>query len=116
MLAGEAGALTAAEKCESAKLKEAGKYGFCRLKAEAKAVKTGSAPDYSKCDARDAFKWPAIESAGGGMCPSNGDQIALASFITQHTDDALRSAGRRAIAGVSPPDAADWTNDLLRRR
>jgi len=100
VLAGEAGALTAAEKCESAKLKEAGKYGFCRLKAEAKAVKTGSAPDYSKCDARNAFKWPAIESAGGGMCPSNGDQTALASFITQHTDDVSA-----ALAGGPLPPA-----------
>ena len=34
-----AGALTPTEKCEVDKLKAAGKYGFCRLKAEAKAVK-----------------------------------------------------------------------------
>ena len=79
-------ALSPAVKCESAKLKEAGKYGFCRLKAEAKAVKTGDPPDYSKCDEKLTTKWPAIESAGGGMCPSNGDQAGMQTFIAQHTD------------------------------
>jgi hypothetical protein len=82
-----AAALTAADKCESAKLKEAGKYGFCRLKAESKAVKTGSAPDYSKCDAKFGAKWATIESGGGGQCPSNADQAAIESFVAQHTDD-----------------------------
>ncbi len=33
-------------KCEADKLKKTGKYGFCRLKAESKAVKKGEAPDY----------------------------------------------------------------------
>ena len=33
---------TDAEKCEAAKLKEAGKYALCRMKAESKAVAEGS--------------------------------------------------------------------------
>ena len=33
---GSVAALPPAEKCEADKLKQAGKYGFCRLKAEAK--------------------------------------------------------------------------------
>ena len=37
-LAAPALAVDPAIKCEAAKLKEAGKYGFCRLKAESKAV------------------------------------------------------------------------------
>jgi hypothetical protein len=44
--------LSPADKCEANKLKTAGKYGFCRLKADAKAIKTGGAVDYSKCDER----------------------------------------------------------------
>jgi hypothetical protein len=99
VLACEASALTPAEKCESAKLKEAGKYGFCRLRAETKAIKTGRPPDYSKCDEKFAFKWPTIESAGSGMCPSNGEQTALASFIIQHTDDVSA-----ALAGGPLPE------------
>lgn len=87
LTAGAASAVSPADKCESAKLKEAGKYGFCRLKAAAKAVKAGGLPDYSKCEAKLASKWPAIESAGGGMCPSNGDQAAVQAFVVQHAAD-----------------------------
>ncbi len=86
-----AAALTEAEKCESAKLKEAGKYGFCRLKAEAKAVKTAGTPDYSKCDEKFAPKWAGIEA--GGMCPSSGDQAAVQGFIAAHSDDLAASLG-----------------------
>lgn len=96
-----AAALSAADKCEAAKLKEGGKYGLCRLKAEAKAVKSGAAPDYSKCDAKLGSKWTTIESGGGGQCPSNGDQAAIQSFITQHTDDLAV-----ALAGGSLPTCA----------
>lgn len=98
LLASAASGLTPAEKCESAKLKEAGKYGFCRLKAEAKAAKTAGTPDYSKCDATYAAKWSAIESAGGGMCPSTGDQSAIGAYIAQHT-----GALAAALAGGSLP-------------
>ena len=54
MLAGAAPALTAADKCEAGKLKVAGKYDLCRLKAEAKGVQEGRPPDYTKCDAKFA--------------------------------------------------------------
>ena len=49
--AGPALAVTDAQKCEAAKLKVAGKYNFCRLKAEAKAVKTGNPVDYRSATA-----------------------------------------------------------------
>jgi hypothetical protein len=42
--------VSAADRCEAAKMKTAGQYDFCRLKAESKAAKTRSAPDFSKCD------------------------------------------------------------------
>ncbi len=88
LLAGGAAAVTDAEKCEAAKLKTAGKYSFCRQKAEAKAVKTGDPVDYSKCDENYADKWAKAESnAGMGVCPSEGDAAAMQAFITQHTDD-----------------------------
>ena len=82
-----AAALSPSDKCESGKLKEAGKYGFCRLKAEARAVKKGGAPDYSKCDAKYAEKWTGLEGDAGGECPSNGDEGDIQAFIAQHTDD-----------------------------
>jgi hypothetical protein len=41
LLAAGAPATMPAERCESSKLKMAGTYGFCRLAAESKSVKTG---------------------------------------------------------------------------
>ena len=100
LFSGSAHALSPADKCEADKLKTAGKYGFCRLNAEAKAVKTASTPDYSKCDDKYGFKWGRAEStAGMGVCPSEGDETAIQSFITQHTDDVAV-----ALAGGPLPD------------
>lgn len=102
LLAGAASGLTAARKCETAKLKEVGKYGFCRLKAEAKAVKTGDPPDYAKCLENYDLKWPAIESDGGGLCPSNGDQTAIEAFIAQHSDDLAVALAGGALPSAKP--------------
>jgi hypothetical protein len=85
LTAANAAALSPSDKCESGKLKEAGKYGLCRLKAEARAVKQGGTPDYSKCDAKIGEKWAGLESDAGGECPSNGDETAVRAFVTQHT-------------------------------
>ena len=68
--------------CESGKLKEAGKYGSCRMSAESKGVKTASTPDFSKCDSKLASKWSSIETKGAGMCPSQGDQAGVQSDVT----------------------------------
>ncbi|KKU48958.1 MAG: hypothetical protein UX68_C0005G0004 [Parcubacteria group bacterium GW2011_GWA2_46_9] len=82
---GLAAAVTDADKCEAAKLKVAGKYGFCRLKAEAKAAQTGDAPDYSKCDAKFSQKWTDAETKGGGTCPTSGDEAVMQSFVSGHS-------------------------------
>ena len=55
--AGTALAATDAEKCAAYKLKDAGKYASCRMKAESKAVKMGIAADYSKCDEKIGGKF-----------------------------------------------------------
>jgi hypothetical protein len=81
----EAG-VTAAQKCEAAKLGTAGKYDFCRLKTEAKAIKTGGSPDFTKCDDAYGAKWSQTETKAGGSCPSNGDQGAMQAFIIEHAD------------------------------
>jgi hypothetical protein len=81
----QAQAAGVSDKCEAAKNKIAGKYALCRQKAEAKAIKTGSAPDYSRCDSKQSQKWSAAESSGGGMCPTNGDQSTLQGCIASDT-------------------------------
>jgi len=85
---------SAGEKCESAKLKFAGKYAACLLKAESKAAKTGGAPDYSKCDRTYVSKWQSIESkAGAGVCPSEDDQLPIAAFISVATEQLSLALG-----------------------
>ena len=107
-----AAALTPGEKCEADKLKTAGKYDFCRLKADAKAVKTGNAPDYSKCDDKYGLKWGSAESkAGTGVCPSEGDETTVQAFITQHTDDVAAALAGGALADC-PGDLATCSGDL----
>jgi hypothetical protein len=88
---GGAWAASPADKCEASKLSTAGKYAFCRLKADAKALKTGGPPDYSKCDAAFTAKWAATETKAALACPSNGDQ---ASELAELTANAGRTAWR----------------------
>src|SRR5215470_15847424 len=78
---GTAHAASPANQCESAKNKIAGKYAFCREQAEAKAIRTGAAADYTKCDAAFGQKWAKAEAKGAGLCPTNGDQAALQNLI-----------------------------------
>jgi len=75
---------TAAEKCESAKNKEAGRYAFCRAKAEAKAIQKGGAPDYSKCDAKLIDKWAKAELPGA--CTDAVTGTAIQGVVTANTN------------------------------
>ncbi len=74
-----------ADQCEAAKLKIAGRYGACRTKAEARAVKTGATVDYSQCDSRYTRTWGRAEAAGGGSCPTSGDEARIQSQVAADT-------------------------------
>lgn len=113
----QARALTDAEKCEAAKNKIAGKYAFCRQKAEAKAIKTGSTPDYSKCDSKYATKWLNADTSGGGMCPTSGDQTTMQSCITAHTAKvaAALNGGTCANGGLPASGQTTATSFTSRR-
>lgn len=102
LAAQSASALTPAEKCEADKLKRAGKYSFCRLKAEAKAIKQGSPPDYTLCDLKLGPKWTAAESAAAGQCPTNGDLASMTARITGDTGDITA-----CLNGTCPPTCGD---------
>ena len=60
-------------KCEAAKLKEAGKYGFCRLKEESKGLKKARTPVFAKCDSKITKAYAKVESQAAGACPTSGD-------------------------------------------
>jgi len=104
-LPGAAVAITDGEKCEADKLKAAGQYAFCRMKAESKAIKNSEAPDYSKCDTKYAEKWAKVESKAGGSCPVTGDADVVQARTTVSSD------GLAAAIGGGPRfvDNADGT-------
>lgn len=78
LLGGTAHAVSPADECEAAKLKVAGKYGFCRMKAEAKSVEAGNPVDYTKCESKFGRKWLSSEAkAGIGVCPTEGDLVDI---------------------------------------
>jgi len=97
LVGGVAHGVSPADKCESSELKISGKYAYCRLKADAKAVKTGGAPDFSKCDMTFADKFGKADTAGMGQCPSSATPAQIQTFITQCT------AGVAAALGGAPP-------------
>ena len=71
-----------AAKCESGKLKEAGKYANCLLKAVSKAVKKGGTADVGKCLAKFSGKWTKLESKAAGACPGGeGDGPVTALYL-----------------------------------
>jgi hypothetical protein len=107
--AGMAQAVTPADKCESDKNKQAGKYAYCRQKAEASFASTGDGAartaGLQKCLDKYALKWPAIESKAGGTCPSVSDQATIQGAIDTHTTSVAT-----ALAGGTLPDC---DGDLL---
>src|SRR5262245_21039547 len=112
LAATQAPAASPADKCEAAKNKVAGKYAFCRQNAEAKAVKTGDPVDYTKCDTNYGTKWATAEIKGGGMCPTIGDQAAMQSCITAHTNRvaaALNNSGTCVLPVTGLPATGQTT-------
>jgi len=96
-------ALDPALTCETGKLKEAGKYANCRLKAESTAVKKGIPPDYTKCDSKIADKWGKIETKGAGQCPSSTDLTDIEAHSTRYAD--------RVASCLSGTCASECTGD-----
>ncbi len=92
---------TEAEKCEAKKNKLAGKYAFCREKAEAKAIKTGSPADFSRCDVSFADNWAKAESGSGGTCTTTGDQLVIQSFIANTMSQVAQALNAGTIAACT---------------
>jgi hypothetical protein len=107
--------VTAAQKCEAAKLKAAGKYDLCRLLVEAKAAKSGGMPDFSTCDAKYSATWAQAETKAGGMCSSSGDAATVQTFLSQGTSalGVALAGGMLPICGngmIDPGEQCDQSN------
>lgn len=97
-------------KCEAGKLKESSKYAACRLKADAKAVTTGEAADYTKCESKFTDKWGSLEdTALPAVCPSDGDVGTMNTRITTDTAEiaTLLAGGTIEVCGDGVIDAGE---------
>ena len=75
-----------AETCQAKKAKLAGVHAACRLKADAKAIRKGDAPDYAKCDEAIAKKFGKLEEkAGPDTCPTEQDADRIAAILAEST-------------------------------
>ncbi len=79
---------TVEEKCSADKAKVAGKYSSCRLKAEAKAIRTGNPADFDRCDEKLLAKWDKAEQLAerrGGACVDTFTGFDIQSLLIDQT-------------------------------
>lgn len=100
-------AISPADKCEADKNRIAGKYAFCRQKVEATSIRTGASPNFTLCGVKLGAKWLSAENKAAGMCPTNGDYLAVLDFVSAHTD-----AVAAALNGDGLPACGDDTIDV----
>lgn len=91
---GQTKALTPQQTCQAAKLKVAGRYALCRLKADAKAVKSGDPADYIRCAAKFNIKYSQAETAASGACPTIGDLEGVDDQVMEATAALKQLAAR----------------------
>jgi len=101
---GSAAAATSAQKCQADKLKRTGKYLFCRMKADAKAAKTGQPADYTTCDATLTDAFGAADAKYGADCPTGGDAADVQNWATAAADILARK-----LSGIRFVDNGDGT-------
>jgi hypothetical protein len=108
-------AATPAQRCQSEKNKEAGKYAECRQKAEATFVITPDAArladSLQRCLSRYQARWARVEAQAGGACPSTGDQGPMQTLIDVFTDDVAAALGGAPLPDC-PGDLATCAADL----
>jgi outer membrane protein assembly factor BamB/lysophospholipase L1-like esterase len=93
-------------RCESSKLKVAGKYYVCRSRANARAASKGGPPDASACDASFATNWNRVEANVADGCPSTDDQAAIQALVAQSTDGVATALAGGTLGACGT--TADW--------
>jgi polyvinyl alcohol dehydrogenase (cytochrome) len=98
---------SSSDRCESSKMKAAGKYYACRANASARAVKTGGTPGFGACDAKLSADWGRAQTANVGQCLSDGDESAIQAFIGECTDGVTSALAGGALPSCAPAD--EWS-------
>jgi predicted dienelactone hydrolase len=88
-------------KCQAAKLKAAGKACDCRHAVAAKAIASGTTPDFAKCADKIAAAFAKAEAKGG--CPATGDGATVDGRLVGLVSDlstALQATGATGDAAA----------------
>ena len=89
-----------AEICETQKRRAVAKYTACRYKADAKAAKKGTAPDYGRCIYQlETYFGRAEVRAGDGVCKSEDDVAQVMAEVDGSIGDIYSGLGGDGYAG-----------------
>jgi hypothetical protein len=112
-LAFPAVALDPGPKCASKKMKEVGKFYFCRMKAEALFAKTGDASKLGdkllKCEQKFAGKWGKWQLDGALECPK-ADNDRGHTFWVEYYNDAIAQSTDHVAASLSLDGSLESAN------
>jgi len=100
LAASVAGAADPTVTCQASLLKVTGKYAYCRLKADSKAAKALSSPDYAKCDMKFMESWAKAIIKGGDACRERRQSSSGQWFQSAITDATARVNESLAIGGA----------------
>ena len=113
------GGVTPEQKCQSGKNKVAGKYAYCRQKAESKFVTTGDLTGYNtliaKCEATFTSKWQRlIDAATAAMTTCPDAPLTAAQFKTVIDDHSGNISTALAGGGLEdcPNELSQCQSDL----
>jgi len=97
-------AVSDSQKCHAAKLKHAGKFYQCRVKARAKFVTKGDSEKLgsalAKCTATLAKKVAKADAKWASACPTSGDFVHLRNSLSADTTNLATTLS----GGVALPD------------
>lgn len=114
-MAAATSAATPAQRCEAGKNGTAGKYAACLHKAQQKFVSGGEVDTAGRdaavlaCGTKYSDTWQGLEAKAGAMvCPSEGDESSIQSFL-----DACILSAENALSGDALPSDVVTCNSNL---
>ena len=97
LFAAPASALTDEQQCSAAKWKAAGRHAQCLLRADARAIRSDGAPDYSQCDRKLRFQYTRAELKWN--CDIE-DEVPNVQSLLNLCVEGVRTATASAAPGV----------------
>lgn len=105
--------LTEEQKCEAFKVKHAGKYAACLMKAESIAVRKGVPADYGKCDQKIYKKFLTADDRWIASCPTFDDVEVVQDRIITYVGNVTKSLHGDRFEDNGDGTVTDWKTGLM---